>query len=65
MTARTLHYLELSPLFTMVAWFLGLAARRGTSANVAQVLSLGFTLPGPLSTRADAHRDREDVHALG
>jgi glutathione S-transferase len=36
-----------------------------TNQNVAQVLSLGWSLPAPLSRWADSHRRRPDVTALG
>jgi len=52
-------------LFTAVMWFEGLPARAPTNANIAQVLTLGLTLPHALSRWADAHRNRPDVVALG
>ncbi len=51
-------------LFTAVAWIEGLPARAPTSANAAQIMTLGFRLPKALSQWADAHRDRADVRAL-
>jgi len=51
-------------LFTAVAWFEGMPARASTSPNIAQILTLGLTLPSALSKWADAHRDRTDVGAL-
>lgn len=52
-------------LLTLVLWFEGMPARAPTTPNIAQVLSLGLTLPATLSRWADAHRDRSDVRALG
>jgi glutathione S-transferase len=52
-------------LFTMVTWLEGLPARANTSANIAQIIALQWTLPAPLSRWADAHRDRTDVRAVG
>ncbi|MGA7121845.1 MAG: glutathione S-transferase [Polyangiaceae bacterium] len=52
-------------LFTAVTWFEGLPTRAETNTNIAQVLTLGLTLPRALSGWADAHRDRADVVALG
>ncbi len=51
-------------LFTCAAWFAGLPQRAPTRPQIAQVLSLGITLPIALSRWADAHRDRADVRAL-
>lgn len=51
-------------LYTMTAWLEGLPARADTAQNIAQVLSLGWTLPASLSRWADAHRARADVKAL-
>jgi glutathione S-transferase len=52
-------------LFTMVAWLDGLPARASGNANVTQLLSLAWTLPGPLLRWAEAFRERDDVRALG
>jgi glutathione S-transferase len=52
-------------LYTAVAWAEGLPARAPNQQNIAQVLSLGWRLPAPLSRWADAHRSRADVTALG
>jgi glutathione S-transferase len=52
-------------LFTAAAWLEGLPSRAPTNANVAQVVSLGWSLPPALSSWMDAHRARSDVHALG
>jgi glutathione S-transferase len=52
-------------LYTMTVWLEGLPARAPSFPLVAQIVSLGWTLPAPLSRWADAHRDRADVKALG
>ena len=52
-------------LFTLVAWLEGLPARGNTSSNIAQILSLPWSLPTPLSRWADGHRDRTDIRAVG
>jgi glutathione S-transferase len=52
-------------LFTAVAWFEGMPARAASAPNIAQILTLGLTLPAALSTWADAHRERADVRGLG
>jgi glutathione S-transferase len=52
-------------LFTAVAWIEGLPARVTTSPNAAQIVTLGMRIPSALSTWAEAHRDRQDVRALG
>jgi glutathione S-transferase len=52
-------------LYTMVAWLEGLPARAPTNERVAQVLSLGWTLPAALSAWARTHQARDDVRALG
>lgn len=52
-------------LYTMVAWIEGLPQRAPTNQNIAQVLSLGWKLPEPLSRWADSHRGRSDVLSLG
>lgn len=51
-------------LLTAVLWFEGMPARAAVSPNIAQILTLGLTLPGALSKWADAHRDRADVKTL-
>jgi glutathione S-transferase len=51
-------------LYTAVAWFEGMPARASSSQNIAQILTLGVSLPAPLSKWADAHRNRADVRAL-
>jgi glutathione S-transferase len=51
-------------LFTTSAWLEGIPARAATQQNIAQVLSLGWTLPPALPRWADAHRARPDVRAL-
>lgn len=52
-------------LYTAVAWAEGLPARAAKNQNIAQVLSLGWSLPAALSRWADPHRARADVTALG
>ncbi len=51
-------------LFTAVAWLESLPARASTSPNVAQIVSLTWSLPASLGRWADAHRARSDVRAL-
>lgn len=51
-------------LFTAVEWLEGLPARRASNQKVAQVCSLGWTLPASMSRWAEAFRKREDVMAL-
>ena|SRR5579864_4495968 len=51
-------------LYTAVAWFEGMPARAASSQNIAQILTLGLSMPAPLSKWADAHRERPDVRAL-
>ncbi len=51
-------------LYTMVAWFEGLPGRAASGGTPAQVMSLGFSVPGVLTAWADAHRGRDDVAAL-
>jgi glutathione S-transferase len=51
-------------LFTTSAWLESLPARAATAPNIAQVMSLGWSLPPALPRWADAHRDRADVRAL-
>jgi glutathione S-transferase len=51
-------------LFTMTAWLEGLPGRAPSFPLVAQIVSLGWTLPPALSRWADAHRARGDVGAL-
>jgi hypothetical protein len=48
----------------MIAWMEGLPAR-AAQANIAQILSLAYTIPAPLSRWAEAHALRSDVRALG
>jgi glutathione S-transferase len=52
-------------LFTLTTWLEGLPARASSSANIAQIMTLGWTLPTPLSRWADGHRERAEVRALG
>jgi hypothetical protein len=51
-------------LFTAVAWLERLPARASSNQNVANIMTLGWTLPRALSAWADAHRQRDDVRAL-
>jgi glutathione S-transferase len=51
-------------LFTMVQWLEGLPERAPTRPNLAQVVSLPWSIPSGLSRWADAFREREDVLAL-
>ena len=51
-------------LFATVAWLETLPSRAAENPVVAQILSLGYTLPPALSEWADAHRARADVIAL-
>lgn len=51
-------------VLTMTLWFESMPERKTTSPNIAQILSLGFSLPPALSHWADAHRKRPDVLAL-
>lgn len=51
-------------LLTMTLWIEGWPARASSSANIAQLMTLGFRLPAGLSRWADAHRARADVVAL-
>jgi glutathione S-transferase len=51
-------------LLAAVLWFEGMPARAGASPHIANILTLGITLPAALSKWADAHRQRSDVLAL-
>lgn len=51
-------------LLALTLWFESMPERRTTSANIAQILTLGFSLPPALSRWADAHRKRPDVLSL-
>jgi glutathione S-transferase len=51
-------------LLTMVLWIEGWPGRASSSPNIAQLMTLGFTLPSELSRWADHHRKRSDVAAL-
>jgi glutathione S-transferase len=51
-------------LLTMVLWIEGWPGRASSSPNIAQLMTLGFTLPSELSRWADHHRKRPDVLAL-
>ena len=52
-------------LFTTTAWLEGLPARAASFANIAQVLSIPWSLPAPLVQWADGFRDHADVKSLG
>jgi glutathione S-transferase len=54
-------------LFTAVVWLEGLPARAasGQSPAAAQLVTLPWTIPAPLSKWCDPFRTREDVRALG
>jgi hypothetical protein len=52
-------------LFAAVDWIVGMPARAESSPLVAQILSLGWTLPPGLAKWANQHRERADVKALG
>jgi glutathione S-transferase len=52
-------------IYTLVAWFQGMPARSSTTPRIAQVLTLGLEIPPTLVRWADAHRNRDDVRALG
>jgi glutathione S-transferase len=51
-------------LLTLTLWFESMPERRTSSTNIAQILTLGFSLPPALSQWADAHRKRPDVLSL-
>jgi glutathione S-transferase len=51
-------------LGSAVAWLEGLPARAHTYAPVAQVVSLGWRLPEPLSRWATFYREHPDVRSL-
>lgn len=51
-------------LLSLTLWFESMPERRTSSANIAQILTLGFSLPEALSRWADAHRRRPDVLSL-
>jgi glutathione S-transferase len=51
-------------VLTLTLWFESMPERRTSSANIAQILTLGFSLPPALSRWADTHRKRPDVLAL-
>lgn len=52
-------------LLTMVVWVESWPARAASTKNIGQLVTLGIELPGALARWADAHREREDVKALG
>jgi glutathione S-transferase len=52
-------------LLTLVLWVESWPARAATAQNIAQLMTLGVELPRALTAWADAHRNREDVKALG
>jgi glutathione S-transferase len=51
-------------LLAAILWFEGMPVRAGANPNIANVLTLGITLPPALSKWAEAHRQRSDVLAL-
>lgn len=51
-------------LLSLTLWFESMPERRSSSANIAQILTLGFSLPPALSRWANAHRKRPDVLSL-
>jgi len=51
-------------VLTLTLWFESMPERRTSSSNIAQILTLGFSLPPALSRWADAHRKRPDVLSL-
>jgi glutathione S-transferase len=51
-------------LLTLTLWFESMPERRTSSPNIAQIVTLGFSLPPVLSRWADAHRNRPDVLGL-
>lgn len=52
-------------LFTTTAWLESLPARAASAKNIAQIMTLGWTLPPAMPRWADAHRERADVRSLG
>lgn len=52
-------------LLTLVLWVESWPPRAATAQNIAQLMTLGVELPHALPAWADAHRNREDVKALG
>jgi glutathione S-transferase len=52
-------------MITLVQWLEGLPLRAAIFPPAAAVVALGWTLPTPLITWADAQRTRPDVVALG
>ncbi len=52
-------------LYTAVAWLEALPTRAATVPTAKQILGLGWTLPGALSTWAEPLRSRADILALG
>jgi glutathione S-transferase len=52
-------------LFTMVAWVEGFPERAPTNPNIAQILTLPWSLPAPLVAWAAPFHERADVKALG
>ncbi|HEY2516657.1 MAG TPA: glutathione S-transferase family protein [Polyangiaceae bacterium] len=52
-------------LFTLVAWLEGLPARAPTAANIAQIMTLPWSVPPALTRWAAPLKERADVVALG
>jgi glutathione S-transferase len=52
-------------LFTATVWIEGWPGRVTASPQIAQLVTLGLSLPPGLSRWADPHRARPDVRALG
>jgi glutathione S-transferase len=51
-------------LYTCVAWLESCPSRVASSQNIAQIMTLPWKVPAPLSRWAAAFRDRADVRAL-
>jgi hypothetical protein len=51
-------------LYTCVAWLESCPGRAATSQNIAQILTLPWSVPPALSRWAAVFRDRPDVRAL-
>jgi glutathione S-transferase len=52
-------------LLTAALWFETMPRRAPTTPNIAQVMSLGITLPPAVTAWVENHRHREDVQGLG
>jgi hypothetical protein len=51
-------------LFSAVAWLEAAPGRVATSQNIAQIMTLPWSLPAPLSRWAAIFRGREDVRTI-